>query len=44
MKKTKSNRYLNKVYENRQLRKVRPKEPDWDFFGLDQVIKQWTKL
>lgn len=23
--------------------RVRPKEPNWDFTGLDEVIRQWAE-
>lgn len=42
MKKTRSNRYLNKLYDKRQQERVRPKEPAWDFSGLETVVRAWV--
>ena len=41
MKKT--NRELNQEHERRELMRVRPKQPNWNFEPLEQVIRQWVK-
>jgi hypothetical protein len=37
----KTNRQLNKDHAGRELLKVRPKQPAWDFKSLEAVIRQW---
>jgi hypothetical protein len=37
----KTNRQLNKDHAGRELLKVRPKQPAWDFKSLETVIRQW---
>ena len=37
----KTNRELNKDHAGRELLKVRPKQPAWDFKSLEAVIRQW---
>jgi hypothetical protein len=37
----KTNRELNKEHSGRELLKVRPKQPAWDFKSLEAVIRQW---
>ena len=34
-------RQLNKDHAGRELLKVRPKQPAWDFKSLEAVIRQW---
>jgi len=38
----KTNRELNKEHASRELQKVRPKTPDYDFAPLEAVIRQWV--
>ena len=38
----KTNRQLNKDHAGRELLKVRPKQPAWDFKSLEAVIRQWV--
>ncbi len=40
---TKSNREKNQEHDLKELMKVRPKQPDYDFKSLEEVIKQWVK-
>jgi hypothetical protein len=37
----KTNKELNKDHEGRELLRVRPKQPAWDFKSLEAVIRQW---
>lgn len=37
----KTNRELNKDHAGRELLRVRPKQPAWDFKSLEAVIRQW---
>jgi hypothetical protein len=38
----KTNKGLNKDHVGRELLRVRPKQPDWDFKSLEAVIRQWV--
>jgi hypothetical protein len=37
----KTNKELNKDHVGRELLRVRPKQPAWDFKSLEAVIRQW---
>ena len=37
----KTNKQLNKDHAGRELLRVRPKQPAWDFKSLEAVIRQW---
>lgn len=39
----KTNREKNTQHEKDQILKVRPKQPDYDFVSLEQVIHQWVQ-
>lgn len=39
----KTSRELNTKHEKDQILKVRPKQPDYDFKSLEQVIHQWVQ-
>ena len=41
MKKT--NRELNQEHESRELMKVRPKQPHYEFKELEQIVNQWIR-
>ena len=40
---TKTARELNTEHDRKELLRVRPKEPNWQFKELEQVIRQWVK-
>ncbi len=39
---SKTNRELNQDYDKKQKERVRPKEPNWNFKPLEDVIRQWV--
>lgn len=39
----KSNRELNQEHEKRELMRVRPKQPQYNFAPLEAIIKQWQE-
>ena len=40
---SKSNRELNKEHERKELMRVRPKGPVYDFAPLEAVMRQWVQ-
>jgi len=38
----KTNREKNKEHDGRELLRVRPKQPAYDFKALEDVIRQWV--
>ena len=40
---SKSNRELNKEHERKELMRVRPKGPVYDFAPLEAVVRQWVQ-
>jgi hypothetical protein len=38
----KTNRELNEAFDKKQVEKVRPKGPDYNFKPLEDVIRQWV--
>jgi hypothetical protein len=40
---TKSNRELNQAYDEAQKARVRPKQPEYNFKPLEDVIKLWKE-
>lgn len=41
---SKTNRELNKEYEARELMRVRPKTPEYDYRPLEEVIRKWVEM
>ena len=39
----KNNRTLNQEHELRELMRVRPKQPTYDFKPLEEVVRQWAQ-
>lgn len=39
----KNNRELNKEHEKKELMRVRPKTPDYQFDELEKVVHQWVR-
>lgn len=39
----KSNRTLNQEHERRQEGRVRPKQPEYNFKPLEEVVAQWVR-
>lgn len=39
---SKSNRELNKEHERKELMRVRPKQPAYDFKPLEDVVRKWV--
>jgi hypothetical protein len=40
---SKTNREKNTAYDRSQADRIRPKQPNWNFEPLEQVIRQWVK-
>ena len=40
----KSNRELNKEHEKRELMRVRPQQPEYDFQPLEEVLRKWAEM
>jgi hypothetical protein len=40
---SKTNKELNQEHEARELMRVRPKQPAYNFEPLEAVIRQWVK-
>jgi hypothetical protein len=40
-KKMKTNKELNQEYDQRQQERVRPKQPEYNFAPLEEVVRQW---
>ena len=38
----KTNKELNTAYDNKQKERIRPKEPEYNWEPLAQVIRQWV--
>lgn len=42
-KKMKNNKQLNKEHEQKELMRVRPKQPAYDFKPLEDVVRKWVQ-
>jgi hypothetical protein len=40
---TKTARELNTEHDRKELLRVRPKEPDWQFKELEEVVNRWVR-
>lgn len=40
----KTNRELNQEHDARELMRVRPKQPAWNFKPLEDVVRKWAEL
>ncbi len=39
----KNNRTLNQEHERRTADRVRPKQPEYDFKALEEVVRKWVR-
>jgi hypothetical protein len=39
----KNNRTLNQEHERRTADRVRPKQPEYDFKPLEEIVRKWVK-
>ena len=42
-KMNKTNREKNTEHDRKELLRVRPKEPDWQFKELEEVVNRWVR-
>lgn len=40
----KTNKELNQEHEARELMRVRPKQPTYDYKPLEEVIRKWVEM
>jgi hypothetical protein len=40
----KTNRELNEEHDRRELMRVRPKQPNYNYKPLEEVVRKWVEL